>query len=215
MYSCQHKSSFPRTDVGKSEQGGWRLLLSRRPADAEHFHFSSMAPVKVAVNGIGRIGHLAVRLVFERPDKFELVHLNDIGSCDSIAYLIKRDSVHGPWKHGSKADGGDAVVFTDADSGRTLRVPYSMAKTPAALADAYKKAGVELLLECTGEFLKHATLEPYFSQCGVKKIVVSAPVKDTPEVCSPPIKPIASARQPRSGQQRGFGSQSIELVCRC
>lgn len=144
-----------------------------------------MAPVKVALNGIGRIGHLAVRLVFERPDKFEIVHLNDIGSCESIAYLIKRDSVHGTWKHEAKSEGG-VIVLTDVDSGRVCRVPYSSAKTPSALAEAYKKAGVEMVLECTGEFLKRATLDPYFAECGAKKVVVSAPVKDVPEVSTKP-----------------------------
>lgn len=54
-----------------------------------------MAPIKVAVNGCGRIGRLALRIAFERPEVFEIVHLNDLGSAPSTAYLLKYDSVHG------------------------------------------------------------------------------------------------------------------------
>ena len=111
---------------------------------------------------------------------FELVHLNDLGACESTAYLLQFDSVHGTWAHAAScADEGDAVVLTDAQRpGRALRVPYSRCKEPAQLAAAYKKAGVALVLECTGVFLDRAALAPYFDACGVRKVVVSAPVKD-------------------------------------
>ena len=123
-----------------------------------------MAPVKVAINGCGRIGpcsacrrscvccsfaltrdpgRLALRVLFEQPEHFELVHLNDLGSIDSTAYLIKRDSVHGSWQHETRVD-GEFIVLSGA--GRELRVPYSRAKEPALLASAYKAAGVALVL---------------------------------------------------------------------
>eukprot|EP00955_Chlamydomonas_euryale_P016381 175175-Chlamydomonas_euryale.AAC.1 len=54
-----------------------------------------MAPVKVAINGCGRIGRLALRIAWEQPDKFEIVHLNDITPAESVAYLLRYDSVHG------------------------------------------------------------------------------------------------------------------------
>ncbi len=109
---------------------------------------------------------------------FELVHLNDLGAVESTAYLVKFDSVHGTWAHGAAAE-GDAVVLTDAARpGRALRVPYSRCTEPAQLAAAYKEAGVALVLECTGVHLTRAALAPYFDACGVRKVVVSAPVKD-------------------------------------
>jgi hypothetical protein len=169
-------------------------------------------------------GRLALRVLFEQPDAFELVraqaftcwprvgcaarravagstcgnltwplplsppvavaltqvHLNDLGACESTAYLIKYDSVHGTWAHGSSADAdGNTIVLSDTSrAGRALRVPYSRAKEPAALAEAYKAAGVAMVLECTGVFLTRAALAPYFDACGVRKVVVSAPVKD-------------------------------------
>ncbi len=52
-------------------------------------------PAKVAINGCGRIGRLALRLAFERPEAFEIVHLNDLGAAASTAYLSQFDSVHG------------------------------------------------------------------------------------------------------------------------
>lgn len=54
-----------------------------------------MAPVRVAINGCGRIGRLALRAAFARPDEFEIVHLNDLASAESTAYLLQFDSVHG------------------------------------------------------------------------------------------------------------------------
>ena len=54
-----------------------------------------MAPVKVAINGAGRIGRLALRLAWAQPDAFELVHINDVAAVESVAYLVKYDSVHG------------------------------------------------------------------------------------------------------------------------
>ena len=53
-----------------------------------------MAPIKVAVNGCGRIGRLAIRLAWALPEQFEIVHMNDITPADSVAYLTKYDSVH-------------------------------------------------------------------------------------------------------------------------
>ena len=126
-----------------------------------------------------RAGRLALRLVFDRPEAFTLVHLNDLGAVESTTYLLKFDSVHGTWAHeASTGDDGSVVVLRSA-AGREVRVPYSRAPEPAGLAAAYKAAGVQLVLECTGEFLTRASLAPYFDACGVRKVVVSAPVKDS------------------------------------
>jgi glyceraldehyde 3-phosphate dehydrogenase len=114
--------------------------------------------------------------VFDKPEAFTLVHLNDLGSCESTSYLLKFDSVHGTWLHEASAE-GEVIVLRGA--GREVRVPYSRTSEPAGLVAAYKAAGVQLVLECTGQFLTRATLAPYFDACGVRKVVVSAPVKDS------------------------------------
>ena len=125
-----------------------------------------------------RAGRLALRLVFEQPEAFELVHLNDIAAVESAAYLVQFDSVHGTWAHSSTAEGGCIVLADASRAGRVLRLPYGGVSDPTALAEAYKAAGVALVLECTGVFLTRAALAPYFDACGVRKVVVSAPVKD-------------------------------------
>mmetsp|Transcript_11540 Transcript_11540/g.20490 ORF Transcript_11540/g.20490 Transcript_11540/m.20490 type:complete len:347 (-) Transcript_11540:727-1767(-) len=136
-----------------------------------------MSPTRVAVNGCGRIGRLAIRLLWERPDEFQLVHLNDIAAIESVAYLMKYDSVHGTWAPRVEVQGLD-IVITDTKSGRQLVVPCSRQSKPSEVP--YAGLSIDILLECTGEHLIHATLQPYLAN--VKKVLVSAPVKDSPPV---------------------------------
>jgi glyceraldehyde 3-phosphate dehydrogenase len=127
--------------------------------------------VTCAVNGFGRIGRLVFRYAWEDP-LLDIIHVNDLCSVDSAAYLIKYDSVHGTWDKEVEvtADGkgftvdGKLVTFTQEKD--FTNVDWS-------------GMGVEMVMECTGKFLSVDTLSPYFDQCGVKRVVVSAPVKET------------------------------------
>ncbi|KAF6254120.1 hypothetical protein COO60DRAFT_1703479 [Scenedesmus sp. NREL 46B-D3] len=154
-----------------------------------------MAPVKVAINGCGRIGRLAFRAAFDQADKFEFVHLNDLASAESTAYLLQFDSVHGTWAgHELSAEGGCVVVTT---KDRVVKIPYSQAKSPAQEQQQQQQQHAESAAEvqrvqhsCSsssssghaelpGE-LEYAGLgvqQPYLDK-GVPKVVVSAPVKD-------------------------------------
>ena len=132
-----------------------------------------MPPTSVSVNGCGRIGRLVVRLAWEHPDALTLALLNDIASAESVAYLLKYDTVHGTWPVDVAAVEG-ALVLSGA--GRTLRIPYARHATLEALAPACAALGVRLALECTGAFITRAALAPYLG--AVAKVVVSAPVKD-------------------------------------
>jgi glyceraldehyde 3-phosphate dehydrogenase len=132
------------------------------------------SPVSFAVNGAGRIGRLVIRLAWERPEALSLVALNDIASAESVAYMLKYDTVHGTWAVDVTVDGADIVLTSGA---RVVRVPYTRLDTPTALAPVLKSAGVQILCECTGEFITRADLTPFLS--AVPKIVVSAPVKDS------------------------------------
>ena len=124
--------------------------------------------VKCAVNGFGRIGRLVFKYAWDDPS-LELVHVNDLCSCESAAYLCKYDSVHGTWeKEVEEADGGftvDGKLVTFSQKADFTEVDW------AAM-------GVEMVMECTGKFLKVKDLSPYFDKCGVKRVVVSAPVKE-------------------------------------
>ncbi len=121
---------------------------------------------KIAINGLGRMGKLVLRRLVDMGLGEQIVLLNDpVGRIDTHALLVEFDTVHGKWK---------ADVSHDADS-ITIngnRMAFSAAKSPAELA----LAGVDVVVECSGKFKTAETLQPYFD-AGIKKVVVSAPVK--------------------------------------
>jgi glyceraldehyde 3-phosphate dehydrogenase len=134
-----------------------------------------MAPTRIAVNGAGRIGRLVMRIAWQRPDDLSLRALNDVASAESVAYMLKYDTVHGTWDVDVRVEGGD-IVLTSADGARVERVPFSRHSTLDLVAPVLKAAGVQLVCECTGVFLTRAELAPYLAV--LPKVVVSAPVKD-------------------------------------
>ena len=127
-----------------------------------------MPPTKCLLNGNGRIGRLLLRYAWEDPT-LDIVHINDLCSCESAAYLIKYDSVHGTWNKDVKCL-DDTTILID---GKT--VTFSQA---ADLSSIPVAEDVEMVMECTGKFLKVATLQPYFDRASIKQVVVSAPVKE-------------------------------------
>lgn len=126
-------------------------------------------PVKCAVNGFGRIGRLVFRYAWDDPT-LEIVHVNDLCSCESAAYLLQYDSVHGTWDKQVEAQGDDGFTVDGK------MVSFSQKKDFGEID--FAAMGVELVMECTGKFLKVANLSPYFD-LGVKQVVVSAPVKES------------------------------------
>ncbi|KAK9830553.1 hypothetical protein WJX72_012427 [[Myrmecia] bisecta] len=128
--------------------------------------------VKVGINGFGRIGRLAFRRAFEQPDAFQIVHVNDISALESAAYLLKYDSVHGTWGPDVTVEGGNMVV---TEGSRRLCVSFTALSQPGQVS--WDELGVKLVMECSGKFLTRASLQPFFDR-SVKKVVVSAPVKD-------------------------------------
>ncbi|MEO5362266.1 MAG: ArsJ-associated glyceraldehyde-3-phosphate dehydrogenase [Magnetococcus sp. DMHC-8] len=125
--------------------------------------------IRVGINGFGRMGRLGLRAAWGRLPELEFVHVNEIlGDAACAAHLLKYDSVHGRWGRDVAADGASIVVDGQ-------RLGYSMARTPAEID--WQALGVDLVLECTGKFKTVAALQPYFDR-GVKKVVVSTPVKE-------------------------------------
>ena len=125
--------------------------------------------VKVAINGFGRIGRLVFRYAWDDPT-LEVVHVNDLCAVESAAYLVKYDSVHGTWDH-------DVVQEKDGEFKVDRKVITFSQERDYTNID-FKKMGVEMVLECTGKFLKTEALKPYIEKCGIKRVVVSAPVKE-------------------------------------
>ena len=120
-----------------------------------------------AVNGLGRMGKLALKPLIERGSK--IAWINDaVGDAAMHAHLLEFDTVHGRWQADFAHD--DAAVIIDG-----TRIPFVGTK---AIEDL-PLDGVDVVIDCTGVFKTEAKLAPYFA-AGVKKVVVSAPVKDGP-----------------------------------
>ena len=123
--------------------------------------------MKIGINGFGRIGRLAFRAAIDRPD-VEIVGINDLVEPDYMAYMLKYDSTHGPFKGTIAVEGGHLVV-----NGKTIRVTAE--KDPANLK--WNEVGAEIVIESTGLFLTQETAQKHID-AGAKKVVMSAPAKD-------------------------------------
>ena len=118
-----------------------------------------------ALNGLGRIGKLALKPLLERGTK--IAWINDaVGDPEMHAHLFEFDTVHGRWKANFAHDEGSVTIDGQ-------RLPFIGTRDIAALP----LAGVDVVIDCTGVFKTEAKLAPYFD-AGVKKVVISAPVKD-------------------------------------
>jgi glyceraldehyde 3-phosphate dehydrogenase len=136
--------------------------------------------MKVGINGMGRIGRLALRAALggiRRTDndprcdnRLDIVHVNELkGGVGATAHLLEFDSVHGRW-HQSIAVESDRVIGLGAS-----RIGFSEHAAPGDVA--WGDLGCEVVLECTGKFLTPDQLQGYFDR-GVKRVIVAAPVKD-------------------------------------
>lgn len=122
--------------------------------------------VKVAINGLGRIGRCVARIIASRDD-VELVAANASGSEEMIQYNLKYDTVHGP-KFDVKVE--DGYIYIGKDKAKLLseRDPLKI---------DFAAYGADVVLECTGAFLTQESCQAYIDN-GVKKVVISAPAKD-------------------------------------
>ena len=125
--------------------------------------------VKVGINGFGRIGRLILRAILENyKNKINVVAINDLGSIETNAHLIKYDSTHGIIneeiqisKEGFKVGSQNIKVFAEKDP---ANIPWG-------------KVGADIVLECTGIFLDKTSAEKHLSG-GAKKVIISAPGKE-------------------------------------
>jgi glyceraldehyde 3-phosphate dehydrogenase len=125
--------------------------------------------MRVAINGLGRIGKLTLRALLDRAGSVEVVLLNDpVGTPEVHAHLLEFDSVQGRWQAGIGHD-GDGITARC----RRMRLSHETRTEDLPL----REEGVDLVLDCTGVFKTVAKIEPYFS-AGVERVLVSAPVKE-------------------------------------
>ena len=125
--------------------------------------------IRVGINGFGRIGRLILRAILENyKNKINVVAINDLGSIETNAHLIKYDSTHGiindqihTTKDGFRVANQNIKVFSEKDP---AKIPWG-------------KAGADVVLECTGIFLDKTSAEKHIKG-GAKKVIISAPGKE-------------------------------------
>ncbi|EKO3693788.1 ArsJ-associated glyceraldehyde-3-phosphate dehydrogenase [Vibrio metschnikovii] len=127
--------------------------------------------IKVGINGFGRIGRLALRAAYDWPE-LEFVQINDVaGDAATLAHLLEFDSVQGRWHHPVLAD-GDSIMIGQ----------HKIQTSQQKAIDAVDWSGCDVVIEATGKHRKTELLNLYLAQ-GVKRVVVSAPVKE-PDVAN-------------------------------
>ncbi len=120
-------------------------------------------PIRIALNGFGRIGRTVLRILLKDMSQFELVAINEIEALETCAYLFQYDSVFGPWPEDVRAGQGALHV-----GGRTI--PFHNAADLRAL----DLSGVDVVLECTGMGGTRAIAERGL-EAGAKAVLVSGP----------------------------------------
>src|SRR5438477_8183928 len=128
-------------------------------------------PVRVGINGFGRIGRLVFRSMMERPGEFDVVAVNDLTDPKHLATLLKYDSVHGRFAGSVEAGDGKLVV-----GGKTIQVLKE--REPAKLP--WKQLGVDVVVESTGFFTEREGPKGGFAdhlKAGAKRVIISAPAK--------------------------------------
>jgi glyceraldehyde 3-phosphate dehydrogenase len=128
---------------------------------------------RVAINGLGRIGRAAFKLIMETPE-LELVAVNDLVPSENLAYLLKYDTVYG--RYGKKVEARDNMLIVDGKEYEVLNV-----KDPAQLP--WQEKQIDIVFECTGLFTNKEGMEKHL-QAGAKHVILSAPAKgdDVPTV---------------------------------
>ncbi len=127
-----------------------------------------MTATRIAINGFGRIGRLALRAAWAWPE-LEFAHVNELhGDAPTSAHLLAFDSVHGRWDRAAHGEG--SVLSIDGGA-----LSHSSVADPGEVP--WAEHGVEVVLECSGRLRTIDSLRPFFD-AGVRKVIVAAPVKD-------------------------------------
>jgi glyceraldehyde 3-phosphate dehydrogenase len=136
--------------------------------------------MRVGINGLGRIGRLALRAAMggvfredsdpRRANRLDIAHVNELrGGAETAAHLLEFDSIHGRWREQFGFDNDSAVLIGNR------RISFTAAPEPGDVP--WGDLGCDIVLECTGKFVKPDQLQGYFDR-GVRSVIVAAPVKD-------------------------------------
>lgn len=122
--------------------------------------------IKIGINGFGRMGRLTLRAAFDWPE-IEFVQINDpAGNAETLAHLLKYDSVHGTWPHSVEHNDSQVIINDN-----------NISVTQNSNIDDTDWSQCDIVIEASGVMKSKALLQEYLNQ-GVKKVVVTAPVKE-------------------------------------
>lgn len=124
-------------------------------------------PIKIAINGFGRIGRPTFKILLEKHPNVEVVVINDLAENESLAHLLKYDSSYGIYNKEVSANKDSIIV-----DGKEFRCLSE--KDPENLP--WQEMGVDVVLECTGFFTKKEAAQKHL-KAGAKKVIISAPSK--------------------------------------
>jgi len=123
--------------------------------------------MRIGINGFGRIGRNVLRAIVQRKENLDVVAVNDLTDAETLAHLLKYDSVHGRLGAEVRVEGSTIIV-----DGR--RITVLAERDPAALP--WADLGVELVIEATGRFRKREDASKHL-EAGAKKVIITAPAK--------------------------------------
>ena len=127
--------------------------------------------IKLAINGFGRIGRVFFRQVFDHPN-IDIVAINDLGDVENMAYLLRYDTVYGPYNRNIKCQMSNVKNVLVVDGKEILMLSE---KDPNLLP--WKKMDVDIVVESTGVFESHEKAASHLT-AGAKRVVITAPAKD-------------------------------------
>lgn len=127
-----------------------------------------MKKIRVAINGLGRIGRAFLKVALSRPE-LEVVAVNELGAVENMAYLLNYDSVYGRSGLGAEGSGDSLVV-------KGKKIKYLSKEDPAKLP--WKELDVHVAVESTGFFASYEKAAAHLS-AGARRVVITAPVKDS------------------------------------
>ncbi|OGH73828.1 MAG: type I glyceraldehyde-3-phosphate dehydrogenase [Candidatus Magasanikbacteria bacterium RIFCSPHIGHO2_02_FULL_51_14] len=125
-------------------------------------------PLKVAINGFGRMGRIFTRLAWDNP-RFIIVAINSRSDADIYAHLLKYDSIYGPWDYGVAHDGNEALVI----DGKRIPLHHEadVARAP------WRQYDIDVVIESTGVFRDRESSQKHID-AGAKYVAITAPAKD-------------------------------------
>ena len=133
---------------------------------------------KIAINGLGRIGRHVFKLILDKHPDLDLVAINDLTDPKIIAHLIKYDSIYG--RYAKNIEVTEKEIIVTGKNG-VKRIAVFAESDPSNIP--WKKFGIDVVLECTGRFTKYGDAAKHLI-AGAKKVIISAPSKDSDKVPS-------------------------------